>query len=464
MLRVAAAVLAAFLAVPALAAEPPRLVLVISVDQMRGDYLDRFQWKAGFAKLKAEGAVYADAHHAHVPTETGPGHSVILTGKLPAQHGIVGNEWYDRASRKTVYNMADSVHGVGPENLAVYTLGDALKARDPKTRVVGVSLKDRGAITMAGKRADLAVWYDSKKEAVVTSSYYGAAPSWLEGYKAPKSVTLSPAGDELVLRLAEEALKRYDLGKDAVADVLTVSFSAPDYVGHRFGIDGPELKAQYEALDVTLGKLLEAAEKRAGKGRLLVALTSDHGVVPAPEDASGKAQGVKRQGWDAFGAALEAELQKAAPAPGRKWVVGNFIPNIYLDRALAEERGVDWSDFLDKAAAAALKQEGVAEVYTSETYVKSDVVRRSYYPGRSGDLVIVPKRNVLFTDYPGGTSHGTPYDYDTHVPVIFWGPSFRAGTYRDKAWVADLAPTLAQVLGVAFPPIEGSKVRAEALQ
>lgn len=445
-------------------AQPPRLVLVISVDQMRGDYFGKFQFSKGLGRLRREGAHFSDAHQAHVPTETGPGHSVILTGKLPGQTGIVGNEWWDRAARKLVYNMGDSVHGTGPENIAVYTLGDAMKAKDPKTKVVGVSLKDRGAIPMAGKRADLAVWYDKKKGRAVTSSYYGAAPAWLEKLTAPESILESPAGDEFVLKLALEALERFGLGKDDAADVLAVSFSSPDYVGHRYGIDGPELKAQFEALDGVIERLLAAAEKKAGKGRVLLALTADHGVVPSPEDASGKAMGVRRLGWKAFGEALETELQKLAPAPGRKWLVGNVIPNLYLDRALADELKVDWTDFLDKAAGAAAKLDGVAEVYTSETYTASKTIRRSYYAGRSGDLIIVPRPAVLFTDYPAGTSHGTPHAYDSHVPVLFWGEAFKAGEYKDKAEVADIAPTLARVLGLDFPPAEGATIRTEALK
>jgi predicted AlkP superfamily pyrophosphatase or phosphodiesterase len=457
-------ILAALLPLDAVAAQTPRLLLVVSVDQMRGDYFGKFKFTKGFERLRAEGAHFSDAHHAHVPTETGPGHAVILTGKLPAQSGIVGNEWWDRSSGKLIYNMADSVHGTGPENIVTYTLGDAMKAKDPRTKVVGVSLKDRGAITMAGKRADLAVWYEKKKGRAVTSTYYGAPPSWVEKLTAPEAILDSPAGDEFVLKLALEAIERFGLGKDEVTDVLTVSFSSPDYVGHRHGIDGPQLRAQYEALDGVLERLLAVAEKRAGKGRVLVALTADHGVVPSPEDASGQAMGVRRVSWKGFGDKLESELQKIAPAPGRKWLAANVLPNIYLDRALADEMKVDWSDFLDKAAAAAAKLDGVAEVYTSETYTVSPVVRRSYYAGRSGDLIVLPRPAVLFTDYVAGTSHGTPHAYDTHVPVLFWGEGIKPGEYKDKAWVADIAPTLARVLGLDFPPVEGSKVRAEALK
>lgn len=446
------------------AADPPRLVLVISVDQMRADYLGKFPFSKGFAKLTGEGAVFTEAYHAHIPTETGPGHSVILTGKLPAQTGIVGNEWWDRASRRGVTAFSDSVYGSGPENLLAYTLGDGMKARDPRTLVVAVSLKDRAAIPLGGKRADLAVWYDKKSERAVTSTYYGVPPAWLGPLAGSNAMLETPAGDEFVLRLALEALEHVPLGTDDVPDILAVSFSSPDYVGHHFGIDGPQLAVQYDALDDVLARLIAAAEKQAGAGRVIVALTADHGVVPAPEDPSGQAMKVHREDWDGFGKALEARLQKIRPTVGRPWLLLNAIPNLYLDQALAHELGVDWPAFLETAAAAVRTMPGIAEVYTPADYWKSDVVRRSYYAPRSGDLIAIPQYAALFTDYPAGTSHGTPYDYDSHVPVILWGAPFKPGRYADRAGVADIAPTLGQVLGVTWPAAEGSRVLGECLR
>jgi predicted AlkP superfamily pyrophosphatase or phosphodiesterase len=446
------------------AAEPPRLILVISVDQMRADYLDRFAFTDGFARLKKEGAVFDNARHAHIPTETGPGHATILSGSFPAQHGIVGNRWWDRARVGEVSSVDDSVYGLGPESLLSYTIGDALKARNAESRVVAVSLKDRAAIPMAGKRADLAAWYDEKAGQATSSTYYGEIPGWLSAMRAPKDIKLSPAGDEFVLQLALKALDKYDLGDDKVTDLLAVSFSCPDYLGHKLGIEHPEFLAEYAALDLTLGRLIEEAEGRSGKGRLLVVLTADHGVVPAPEDQQGKALGVRRVSEEGFHKKLEERLQRLHKAPGQSWVLYANLPNVYLNRELARQRGLDWHRLLGQATAAAAGLDGVAQVYNADTYAKSDIVRRSYHPGRSGDLIVLPKPAVLFTDNPSGTGHGTPYDYDARVPVIFLGESVRPGRYPAPAWVADIAPTLAQLLGLPWTAQPGSRVLAEALR
>ena len=439
----------AFLGSGLRAAEPPRLVLVVSVDQMRADYLDRFQFSRGFARLKSEGAIFTNTFHGHVPTETGPGHATILTGQFPNVHGIAGNEWWDHVTRRKVPCMTDAVHGLGPQNLLAYTVGDALKARDPRTRVAAVALKDRSAITLAGKRGDLAVWFEKSIGRAATSTFYGPTPDWVTALALETPRIYSPAGDELVLAMATQAIDRLALGEDDVTDLLGVSFSSTDYVGHRFGIDGPQLAQQYAALDGVLERLLAKAEARAGKGRVIVALTSDHGVVPAPEDPSGVAMKVRRYDVNAYAATLEAQLQKIAPTPqGRRWIVANEAPNLYLDRELARERKVEWPEFLRKAAKAARSLPGVEAVYTAETIGDSDPVRRGYYPGRSGDLVVIPEYAALFTDHPDGTSHGTPHDYDSHVPLILWGPAFKPGIYPERAFVVSLAPTLAKVLGL----------------
>jgi predicted AlkP superfamily pyrophosphatase or phosphodiesterase len=451
-------------------ARPPRLVVVVSVDQMRADYLDRLPYEKGLKRLKAEGAVFLDAHHVHIPTETGPGHAVILTGRFPGETGIVGNEWWDRRTRQDVYNVADSVHGLGPENLLSYTLGDVLKARDPLSKVVGVSLKDRAAILMSGKRADAVLWYDKKKAVFVTSSYYGAVPSWLGAFNArlrPLADAASPQADAMVRDMAGEVLKRYALGKDEHTDILAVSLSATDYTGHKWGYEGPEMKAQLLALDGLLAELMVLAERAAGAGGFDLVLTADHGVLPVPEGEAGRAMKARRIGWKEIGTRIERVFQDLAPAPGRNWLVGNHLPNIYIDRALADEKGLDWLPLLRQAASHLKKEPGVEHVYVGGEFDPAgpfaDAFRRSYLPGRSGDLLVLPAYGVLFGDYPGGTSHGTPYEYDTRVPVLFWGPDFKAGLHAEKARVADIAPTLAALFGLEIKPSEGSQARLDIL-
>lgn len=464
------------------AAAAPKLLVVISVDQMRADYLDRFasQFQGGFKLLRDQGAVFTDAHHVHVPTETGPGHAVILTGRFPDQTGIVGNTWWDRSLSTEVYCVADSVHGLGPEHLLTYTLGDALKARDSRSRVVSVSLKDRAAILLGGKKPDTALWYDKRKGEFTTSSYY-SRPKWLDkfnnGLKAKggplfgdttaqyQELIYKPTADRITLDLALEAARRFKLGRGEHSDLLAVSFSATDYIGHRYGPDGAQMRVQLLSLDAELGELFSYLDRRVGRGFYDVALTADHGVTPRPEDPSGQSQGIKRLMYDELGVRLEKALQYQFPSQ-EPWLINEY-PNIYLNRAQAARLGLDWPTFLRNAVAPMQTAEGVAKVYIggeidpADPY--ADAYKRSYMPGRSGDFLVRVSTNVLVTDRPTGADHGSPYPDDTHVPMVFWGPDFKAGRYGERAWVADLAPTCGAVLGVDFPPAEGSRVHGEII-
>jgi len=394
-------------------AAPPRLLVVVVIDQMRADYLDRYagDFRGGFKTLREEGAVLT-ARHAHVPTETGPGHAVILTGQFPARHGIVGNEWWDRQSGKRVYVVSDSVHGLGPENLLSYTLGDALKAKDPQARVVSLSLKDRSAILMGGKKADAVLWYDRKTGDFTTSSYY-RRPVWLDRFNQRQKAKGLLAGttdyaeliytlkaDRLLLELGLQALKEHGLGRDEHPDILALGFSGTDYIGHRHGPDSPEVREQFLSLDAVLARLLERLRASLGRDFDLV-LASDHGVAPRPEDPGGRSLGAKRFAWEDFGHALEMALEWKIPAGGR-WILGYGYPNLYLNRALAQKPGMDWSQFLRKAAKALKSAPGVAGVYIPEEIDPADpyadVYRRSIFPGRSGDLIVRVSTGVIVTD------------------------------------------------------------------
>lgn len=477
------AFLSAFLLLARPVAAAPRLLVVVSVDQMRADYLDRFaaDFKKGFKILFEGGSVWTKAHHSHVPTETGPGHAVILTGRTPDRTGIVSNEWWDRSLSTPVYTVRDSVHGLGPENLQAYTVGDARKALDPKSRMVSVSLKDRSAILMGGKKADMAIWYDKKKGEFTTSSYYGAKPEWLGGFNAKlkdKGGILAPYkdkfgdilatadADKLLLELVQEILVRYELGLDDHADILAVSFSGTDYVGHKFGPDSAQMKEQMLSLDAVLGEMLGTLRVHAGEKNFDLALTADHAVIPLPEGDSGKTMKARRIMEKDMDARLESALQALNPAPGQKWLLGHFSPNVYLNRALAKTKGLGWPQFLAEAARTLRKVDGVAQVYIpgewDSTDAFSDVFKRSYHPARSGDLLLRVSEGVLLAFDKTGTTHGTPYPYDTHVPLIFWGPDFKTGLSAGPARVTDLAPTCAKLLDVEFAPAEGSRVLTEA--
>lgn len=469
---------------PAGAFEKTKLGVVVVVDQMRADYLERnFSFSGGFKRLASEGAVFTQARHLHLPTETAPGHAVISTGRLPAAHGIVANDWYDRVAGTETYCVADAPFGLGPEHLDGPTLADGLKASDPKARVFAVSSKDRAAVILGGRRADLALWFDRFSGEFTTSSYYYRRPAWLDAFNAKlkasallpveggrvDSRTLAtPALDRAVAELASELVRREKAGRGAGTDLLLVSFSGTDTVGHRFGTEAPEMVAQLRSLDGLLGGLI-ADWSRSSKGSLVLALTSDHGAIPAPEDPMGKAMGVKRLDWDAFDAGLEQALQKRWPAP-RPWIVSNQVPHLYLDRARAEGLGLDWLVFLKEAAAVLSGLEGVARVVVAEQIPSlgagdplAKILRRSYRPDRCGDLILIVAENYLLHDKVPGTSHGSAWLYDSHVPLVFWGRGVKAGHFGGPAAVVDLAPTFARLLGFDYPPGDGAAVRLEAL-
>ena len=461
------------------AAAAVRLGVVVVVDQMRPEYLERSDLPdGGFRRLRREGAVFTQARHLHVPTETGPGHAAISTGRSPAVHGIVGNDWYDRVAGSDTYCVADSVYGTGPEHLRGPTLADALKASDAGARVFSVSGKDRAAVLLGGRKPDVALWFDRVRGEFTTSSYY-RRPSWLGAFNAelrktkllpvkdgrvPKDLVASPAYDAALDLLVAELVARERVGRGASTDLLLVSYSGTDLVGHRWGVDAPQMDAQLRSLDAITGRLLARLETASG-GSLALALSADHGAIPPPEDPSGRALGVRRFNWDAFAALLEKTLQDRWPLKDAPWIVSNQLPNLYLNRRAAEELGLDWHEFLKQAAKVLSGVDGLAGVYVpgAKGTPFDEQFRRSYDPGRSGDLLAITAQNVLLHDTIPGTSHGTPWDYDARVPLVFWGRGVRPGRVEAPAATVDLAPTLGRLIGLDYPPGDGAALRLEAL-
>jgi predicted AlkP superfamily pyrophosphatase or phosphodiesterase len=357
----------------------PKLVLVLAIDQMRFDYLTRFGplYKGGLRTLLDHGAVFSNANYRHSVTETGPGHSVMLSGAHPSHSGIVGNDWYDPFLRKVVNVVEDStqrpVGGSGrsasPLNALTFTVGDMLKRRASETRVVGVALKDRSAILLGGRRADAAYWYEAAGGNFITSSYYmGDPPQWLtrwnsqrlpdqyagkpwdrllpdirlydeyagkdavEGEWDRKDVVFphairgkppetlyyddlqrTPAADELTLSFALEAMKAHRLGDDDVTDIFAIGFSGTDYIGHTYGADSHEILDQLLRLDQILGRLFEEVAVHVGLADTLVVLTADHGSLPLVENLQAKGIDAKRVMPTTIEDAVEQALQKRFP-------------------------------------------------------------------------------------------------------------------------------------------------------
>jgi predicted AlkP superfamily pyrophosphatase or phosphodiesterase len=494
-----------------------RLVLLITVDQFRYDYLPRFadQYSGGLARLLREGAVFTNAHLEHYPTVTAPGHTALGSGAMPSTSGIIGNDWFDRDAGKNVSSVSDeqvtqiggtAAASASPHRLQVTTVSDELKlaarARGAADlpRAVGVSLKDRSAILPVGRSADAAFWYDIGTGEFVTSTYYAdALPDWVQQFNghrlrdtyagkpwaflaAPDTQRVtppspgrelyaaiygSPFGNELLTRFAIAALDGERLGQREAVDVFSVSYSSNDSVGHTYGPDAPEVRAISLQTDQTIGELLTAVDRRVGLHRVLVVFTSDHGVAPLPEVlAKWRLPGGRIAQEDLFGP-IRTRLQARFGAG--QWISGTAGTSPYLNHALMSERGVDQVEARQVAAAAARSLPHVTRVYTREQLlngmVPDDAISRrivqSYHLQRSGDLEIV--LNPFWIRQKSGTTHGTPYAYDAHIPLIFLGNAVAPGRYARSVALNDVAPTLATRLGVSWPSGSHGRVLTEVL-
>lgn len=426
---------------------------------MRADYLDgaATKYKKGLKRLAENSLFYTQANLELVPTETAPGHATVMTGKPPGETGIIGNTWWDRETGKTIDSLDDENFQVGPGHLKKKTLGDWMVEKDSHTQVVALSFKDRSAIFMGGKKPTAVVWFDNKTKKMTSSRAYGAEPSWLEKFNnrfhlnAPTPTSL--ATDILTFELVKTALEECHLGEDEHCDLLAVSFSGTGFLGQTFGPDSKQIKDQLNSLDTILGNLLDLLEKKTN-GNFILALTSDHGVLPIPESVSGKRMGAKRVFKKTLEKQLEEACQRLYPEPKSKWVQKFLNPDVYLNKDLIKKRKLNWGRFLIQVQGEWKKIPNVAMIYFNNPLIDQDkysqIFQRSFFPGRSGDLFLRMKPGILVTDQTMGTSTGSPYGYDTHIPLLFYGKGFP--TERNETPVSNeiLAPTLAHSMGVYF--------------
>ena len=500
----------------ALPQQRPKLVLLIAIDQFRYDYFPRFrtEYTGGLKLLLDRGANFVDAHLEHYPTVTAIGHSTMLTGATPATSGIVGNDWYDRATGKQVTSVADdSVQllngtpgtGASPRRLLVSTLGDEMKrAGWAQPKVIGMSMKDRSAILPSGHMADAAYWYDSNTGGFLSSTYYfPKLPAWVSEFNAQNNgnafadkqwqsaaqgrverrlarepgkalytdVNASPFGNDVLELFAERAIEAEKLGQRGTTDLLTISFSSNDSVGHSYGPDSPEAHQISMGVDRTLGRLFNYVEKRIGLGNVIVVMTADHGVAPVPEVlAEQRMPGGRinppapRSFFDPIQQALEKRYGSG------KWILNTAGSSPYFNYQLMAEKKLDPVEVQRVAAEAIAAAPHVARVYTREQLLTSrasvdkfDVrVLRGFNARRSGDLEVVLEPYWI----RGATkaTHGTPYNYDNHIPLVFMGPGIQPGRYYQAAALNDAAPTLAAMLDVEIPSGSVGRVLYEMFQ
>jgi predicted AlkP superfamily pyrophosphatase or phosphodiesterase len=503
----------------------PKLVVGIVIDQFRYDYLTRFRagYHGGLDLLMKEGADFTNAHYMQVPTVTAVGHSIFMSGAMPSLSGIISNAWYDRNTKKQVTSVCDWSETVvggptskegekctdedpaSPRRFLVSTVGDELRDADDKSVVVGVSLKARAAILPSGHRANGAFWFDIKSGNFVTSSYYmKELPGWASEFNAKKlpagyvsegwpdfpswsfkakpgspdlygKIPASPWGNELVEKFAESALSGEQLGTHGSTDLLTVSFSSNDYIGHAVGPDAPEVRDMAIRVDALIGKLLKVVDEKVGLKNTIVVLTADHGVSPAPKvNQARKMPGtyIYADTVDIVKSALNRQFGEA------DWVESGDTEGIYFNRETLrtfrtkEGRPVEASEVyrVAKEALLAVPQLHAVRVYDATQLangIGGDSIAKAFvngfFPRESPDLALAFEPYAM-PGHGSGTTHFSPYDYDKHVPILFMGPGIRAGKYNGEVKPNDIAATLATMLSIETPSGSSGRVLTEMLQ
>jgi predicted AlkP superfamily pyrophosphatase or phosphodiesterase len=549
-------------AVSAVAQDLPKLVLQITVDQLRGDIIDRFNaglGAKGFNLLTENGVHYANAHHRHANTETIVGHATLATGADPAVHGMVANLWFDRESGTQFYNVQDAdfplvdpagsgasgvdenaeidptqraatTDGRSPRAILTSTIADEIALHfGPSSKVFGISVKDRGAISMAG-HAGQAYWFSKSDARFVTSQFYrDAYPDWVEawnngghvqGYSNQDWVlrdaietyqfadrddqhwetnfpgfgrvfphafgsdqgklfttrlTLSPAGDALTVDFAKALIDSEDIGRDSVTDYLSVSLSSTDYVGHLFGPSSLEAEDNMRRLDDTLADLLSYVDQAVGLANTLVVLSSDHGAPEHPAflktlGIEANTFGFSRTETDPAMLRLEAEFGESIG-----FIHSFSNPYLYLDYAAITAAGHDPNQFTDRLASELEHMNGIARALPSYRLRNASIARNqindavlaNFHTDRSGDIYVVFDPHWFIADFDGLTvasAHGSPWTYDTHVPIIVSGPGIEPARVTRRVETVDVAPTIATFLGTKPPSGSSGEPLAEVFQ
>jgi len=511
---------------PASIVQTPKLVVGIVVDQMRYDYLTRF-WnqygEGGFKRLVNEGFNCKNNHFNYAPTSTGPGHTSVYTGTTPSTHGIIGNNWFDKEAGEDVYCAGDDNYtSVGttsdagqmsPRRMLTTTITDQLRLHTQKRgKVIGVALKDRGAVLPAGHTANAAYWFEGGDDGNwITSSYYmDELPPWVanfnasdkvEAYKKPwntlkpietyvesgldanryegmhKGETTNafphdlpalwdgngkfgllrgtPYGNSITADFALAALEGEDLGADTITDFLAISFSSTDYVGHFYGVNSKEVEDTYIRLDQDLARIFYTLDEKVGEGEYTVFLTADHGAIDVPSylmDSKIPSGYLDMDGMKTkFGEFLQYKY-------GTTDVVRDLSNyQLFLDHKILANLDIDLNDAQEDIAKELLSYEGIGQVYTAHqmwaneyTYGIPYILQNGYNQKRSGDVLLVPSTSYISYSRTGST-HGSAQIYDTHVPLLLYGKGIKKGSTVNRTEIPDIAPTIAALLGIAFP-------------
>lgn len=492
----------------------PKLVVGLVIDQMRWDFLyryyDRYQPNGGFKRLLNNGFTCENTFINYLPSVTACGHTAIFSGAVPSVSGITGNDWWDYKKGDFVYCSGDdSAQTVGsttelgkmsPRNMLVNTIGDELKlATNFRSKVFGIALKDRGAILTAGHTADAAYWYDDKTGNWISSTYYmKTLPSWVTAvnkrkmadscYQAPwkllypvetytQSYTTQtsfeynlssyigknygflkviPAGNTLTVEMAKSLISNEQLGADNETDLLAISFSTPDYVGHTFGPNSIEAEDIYLRLDKDLGDFLNYLDNKIGKNEYLVFLTADHGGAQVPSL-------MKQNKIPSGNTDVETIYNELSTLLTEKYSTQNLciaVMNyqVYLDRDSISKKNLSLDSVGKTCIDFLLKQPGIQNAVLQKNLTKAvlpykinEAVTAGYYAPRGGDIQLIFEPQWIEGLLRGGTTHGGWNPYDTHIPLLFYGWNIKPGeTYREVG-ITDIAPTISSLLHIQMP-------------
>ncbi|CDF78310.1 alkaline phosphatase; Type I phosph odiesterase/nucleotide pyrophosphatase precursor [Formosa agariphila KMM 3901] len=504
----------------------PKLVVGIVVDQMRYDYLTRFYNKygeGGFKRMINEGFNCKNNHFNYIPTKTAPGHASVFTGTSPMNHGVIGNNWYDKETKESVYcagdaavvplGTKDKAGLMSPRRMLTTTFADENRLfTQMEGKTIGISVKDRGAILPAGHTANAAYWFHGKDEGVfISSTYYQEdLPKWVQKFNSSntaksylkdwntlyniKTYTESgidenefergftgketasfpydlkklskengnfdiikgtPYGNSIIADFAIAAIKGEDLGKDDVTDVLTVSFSSTDYVGHNFGVNSKEVEDTYLRLDKDLERMFKILDSYVGKGEYTVFLTADHGAVDVPAYLHSHDVPSGYFGDDEFTAELDRFMTTKY---GASDLIENVSNNqIFLDRNKVNGLNLNLADVQQEIANHLITLENINVAYSASVIANNDfttgvaaLLKNGYNQRRSGDILFEFSPAVI--SYPTqGSTHGSGLNHDTHVPLLFFGKGIKHGSTLQKTEIIDIAPTVSGLLGISFP-------------
>ncbi|PHR70868.1 MAG: alkaline phosphatase [Lutibacter sp.] len=507
----------------------PKLVIGIVVDQMRYDYLTRFYNKysdGGFKRLMNNGYNLKNIHLNYSSTKTAVGHTSIYTGTTPDNHGVIANDWYDKNSKKMINCVGDDRYtSIGspskkgeksPHRNQVSTIGDQLHlSQNMNGKVIGISIKDRGAILPAGHSANAAYWYDGNDiGSFISSSYYmSELPKWVRDFNKTKKVdeylsktwntyydistytestsddnnyeqkftgkptatfpyelpklraengnysliSETPFGNSLTLDFAIEAIKEENLGKSQFTDLLAVSFSSTDYIGHGFGVSSKEIEDAYIRLDKDLERFLLFLDTQVGKNNYTLFLTADHGATEVPnylKDQSIPARYIDKKKLRKHIKNIATELY------GTEKLIEHISNNtIYLNKKEIKKLKLNLAEVQQSIADDLIDYKDIYRTITAKTLQTTDftegfmsLVQNSYNQKISGDIVFVYTPSSI-TDYyknKGGTTHGTGYNYNTHVPLLFYGNGIKKGESSIYHPITDIAPTISTILNIEF--------------